>query len=249
MSQNEITPPEELSHLGGGGAGYRQVGRRWAWMMTEPPWGIKEGDRVLDAGCGIGRIAVPLAAVMGESISYEGFDIAPEGIAWCQRAITPQHPTFRFRVADIYNKSYNPGGAVRAGEYRFPYEDDSFDFAFLASVFTHLLPEDVENYVAQLGRVLKAGGRTVISYFLLNEWSLAQIEAGNIQKGPGFPHDRGSYRVQNERLPEAAVAHDEDFVRSLYERHGFEVIEPVRYGAWSGRDEAFRQDIIWATRR
>ena len=91
-------------------------------MLTASPEGLKPDERVLDAGCGIGRIAVPLTEYLDESGGYEGFDIAPEGIAWCRENITPRYPNFRFQVADIYNKSYNPEGSQKADEYEFPYE-------------------------------------------------------------------------------------------------------------------------------
>ncbi len=249
MDSSELSPPEELSHLGGGGKGYRAVGKRWADMLTSPPNGLGTEERVLDAGCGLGRIAIPLAGYLAPSGSYEGFDVAPESIAWCQENITPRYPNFRFQVADIYNKSYNPGGSQRAGEYRFPYEDESFDFVFLASVFTHLLPEDMENYIAQISRVLKNGGRCVVSYFLLNEQSRESIGAGRITQGPCFPYDYGEYRVQNKNIPEVAIAHDENAVRSLYEKYDLKISDPIRYGAWPGREgSVFRQDIIWATK-
>ena len=82
----------------------------------------------------------------------------PKGIAWCQENITPKHPNFRFQVADIRNKEYNSGERFAASEYEFPYEDASFDFVLLTSVFTHLLPNEVENYLSEIQRVLAPGG-------------------------------------------------------------------------------------------
>ena len=64
-----------------------------------------------------------------------------------------------FAHADIANALYNPGGSVRASDYRFPYEDASFDFAFAISVFTHLVQDDAANYIAEAARVLASGGR------------------------------------------------------------------------------------------
>ena len=58
------------------------------------------------------------------------------------------------------------------------------DVAFLTSVFTHMLPEDVEHYLDELARVLKPGGRTLITWFLLlgafvaaNQWLFALVGA------------------------------------------------------------------------
>lgn len=250
MEREGLVPPEGLSHLGGGGGNYTGVGRLWADMLTAPPYGLRPDERVLDAGCGLGRIAVPLTGHLSPRGAYEGFDVAPESVAWCQEKVTARYPNFRFQVADVYNKRYNPGGRHRAEDYRFPYKSGSFDFVFLASVFTHMLPAEIENYLGEIQRVLRPGGRAVISYFLLNAGSLESIEAGRISKGPRFVHDLGGYRVQNPAVPEVAVAHDEGAVRKLHERAGLEILEPVLYGSWFGVHESkFRQDRVWAVKR
>jgi SAM-dependent methyltransferase len=247
MSHEHLRPPEELSSVGGGGRGYEAVGKRWRDMLTSPPEGLAPNERVLDAGCGVGRIAVPLTGYMSSEGSYEGFDIEPQAITWCRENITPSYPNFQFQVADIYNKRYNPGGTQQPYEYRFPYPDDSFDFAFLASVFTHLLPDAVDNYLSEISRVLRSGGRCAISYFLLNEHSIGRIEAGKISKQT-FSHNYSTYRLQNDKVPEAAIAHDENNIRSMYEKHGLRVMEPVKYGSWAGGEGPGRQDVIWAVK-
>lgn len=243
-----VKSPEELSGIGGGGRGYEAVGRRWLSMLTIPPEGLKPDERVLDAGCGIGRIALPLTEYMSREGSYEGFDIEPRAITWCQYNITPNYPNFQFQVADIYNKMYNQRGTQQPHEYSFPYPDDSFDFAFLASVFTHLLPEAVENYIAELSRVLRSGGRCVISYFLLNDRSIESIEAGNISRQT-FSYKYDTYRLQNDKVPEHAIAHDEDSIRGMYEKHGLRMMEPIQYGRWAGGKGPGRQDVIWAIKK
>ncbi len=249
MSHEHLRPPEELSSVGGGGRGYEAVGKRWRDMLTSPPEGLAPNERVLDAGCGVGRIAVPLTGYMSSEGSYEGFDIEPQAITWCRENITPSYPNFQFQVADIYNKRYNPGGTQQPYEYRFPYPDDSFDFAFLASVFTHLLPDAVDNYLSEISRVLRSGGRCAISYFLLNEVSQDYIRSGKIKKGPRFAHDFGTYRVRDREVPEAAVAHNEQVVRRLYEQNGLRILEPIQHGSWAGRKGSMtRQDIIWAVK-
>jgi ubiquinone/menaquinone biosynthesis C-methylase UbiE len=77
-----------------------------------------------------------------------------KGIAWCQQKITAKHPNFRFQVTNIYNPCH---------EYRFPYEDESFDAVFLASVFTYFVPKEMTRYVSEISRVLKKGGRCVMA--------------------------------------------------------------------------------------
>ena len=63
-------------------------------------------ERVLDVGCGAGRVAAPLARYLGPDGSYEGFDNNAERIAWCNEHIAGLHPQMRFSVADVYSGQY-----------------------------------------------------------------------------------------------------------------------------------------------
>ncbi|MGI8739842.1 MAG: class I SAM-dependent methyltransferase [Gammaproteobacteria bacterium] len=243
--------PKEFSKLGGAGKGRDAVGKNWFRILTAELGGLKPHERALDAGCGLGRMAVPLMAYLREPGSYDGFDISPEGIAWCQQHITGRQPNFRFQVADIRNTQYNPKGNQKASEYRFPYQDQSFDLVFMASVCTHLMPDEIRQYLSETSRVLNTGGRCVISYFLLNEASLKRIKAGKLNPPQrSFSHDYGTYRVQNQQVPEAAIAHDEASVRELYNRYGLSITEPIHYGGWAARKSALgvnhNQDLVLA---
>src|SRR5687768_6601621 len=164
-------------YVGGGGAEqYKAVGREQVEWLRDLG-GLKEDDDVLEVGCGIGRIAAPLTQYLRQG-TYRGFDIVPHGIEWCRQRITPRYPNFEFFVADIYNKEYNPGGKQKASEYSFPFPDASFDFVFLTSVFTHMLADDVDRYTAEIGRVLRHGGRCYCTAYLINDAARQSIDRG-----------------------------------------------------------------------
>src|SRR5208283_4898961 len=122
------------------------------------PGGLKADDHVLDVGCGIGRVAIPLIRFLNEKGRYEGFDIVPAGIDWCEDKISQRYTNFNFQLCNVYNKVYHPSGWLHADEYTFPHADESFDFVFLSSVFTHVLPAGLENYLSEISRVMKTGG-------------------------------------------------------------------------------------------
>jgi ubiquinone/menaquinone biosynthesis C-methylase UbiE len=42
----------------------------------------KPDDRVLDVGCGIGRVALHFARFLGEHGRYDGFDAVRVGVDW-----------------------------------------------------------------------------------------------------------------------------------------------------------------------
>ena len=224
---------------------YREVG------------GLHPNDRMLDVGFGIGRKTIPLTRYLDERSVYEGLDIKKAGVEWCSQHITPRRPNFQFRQIDVYNKVYNKKGRYRASEYRFPFPDDSFDFVMLGSVFTHMLPDDVRNYLSEIHRVMARGSRCMISYFLLNEETQRLKAEGvknvsDLAKGIhplDFQFGDGVYRVMDQRVPELAVGYDEQWIRALYADVGL-TTERVDYGSWCGRPEYLSyQDLVLAIKK
>jgi SAM-dependent methyltransferase len=223
---------------------YRAVGDEFLAYFREL-CDLRPQERVLDAGCGCGQMAVPLTTYLDQSGSYEGFDVGPELVDWCRLSISPQYPNFHFARADVYNSTYNPTGAVPPADYRFPYADDTFDFVFAKSLFTHMLPADTENYLREVSRVLRPNGRCLITFFLLNDESRHLLGQG--ASSLDFAYGSGVYRTIDPVTPERAVAYDEAFIHQLFGACRLRIVEPVRYGSWSGRRDALSyQDLVIA---
>jgi len=240
--RDAITPPRRFFF--GRTDGYKEIGEKFRGYFIDLG-GLNPNDRILDAGCGIGRMAVPLTSYLNQEGRYEGFDIVPSSVKWCRKRITPIYPNFHFQHVNLYNKSYNPKGNRNASEFEFPYEDESFDFSFLTSVFTHMLPDDIENYLAEICRVLKSGGTCLITYFLIND--VSRSFADSDAQSRDFKFEKEKYLTINEQTPEAAVAYEESYVRELYDANGLRLKEPIRYGSWCNRSEYLDfQDIIVA---
>jgi SAM-dependent methyltransferase len=244
-----IPPPEALPTYARK-RGFAKVGA--GFLETAVERGLEPDHRVLDLGCGVGRFAVAFAAYTEGRGRYEGLDASVESIATCNAYIAPALQGFRFQVADVFNTHYRPDAEQAAASYRFPFADDSFDFVFSNSLFTHLTPEDFENYLLEIGRVLAPGGRTLNTIFLLNTESLRGIEAGVSRQE--LPHEiaGGIARVKRLDRPEAVIAFDESFARRAHANAGLSIEEPVRYGAWSGRERSGpgfgNKDIVVAIR-
>lgn len=242
--RDALTPPRRLQLIGA--QGFHESGRTFFGYFVELGR-LQPGDRVLDPGCGVGRMAVPLTGYLTTG-SYEGFDIVPKAVRWCQKHITPKYPSFRFHIADVLNKGYNPKGKHDAADYRFPYPNESFDFVLLTSVFTHMLPAGMQNYLSEVSRVLKRGKRCLITYFLLNPESQALIAQGKSHFP--FAYEYGSYRLNDAAVPEAAVAYEERYVLGLFQENGLALVPPVHYGSWCGRRACLDdQDIVVASKR
>jgi len=197
-------------------------------------------------GCGFGRGALALVPYL--TGRYEGFDVDAERIDRCQKNITPQHPNFRFTHVDVFNDAYHDGG-VPASEFAFPYSDDSFDLVFGVSIFTHLLPDDMEHYCAEIRRVLRVGGRLMFSLFLLSPASRAKLAQGGVVADALLENDQGDYSKAYEKA-EDLIAYRQGYVRDVWERTGFE-ITLIRHGNWpewaTGEREDYSQDLIIGT--
>jgi SAM-dependent methyltransferase len=243
-SDHPLVPPENLNFVGGGD--FLAIGNEFLTLFRDLG-GVKPDDRVLDVGCGIGRMAVPLTTYLSAKGSYEGFDIVPHGIEWCTTNISARFPRFKFQLADIRNKWYNANGKVGAGEYRFPFADASFDFVFLVSVFTHLLPGEVENYLSEISRVLKPGGCCFASWFLLNAESLPLIEQGRSTLNLRIPIEGGL--TLNAEAPEETVGYRQEVVAGLYAKHRMDVTPTVNFGSWCGRTEFLSYQDIYVARK
>lgn len=232
-------PPRGLSFVGP--TDFEQTGKDFLELFVEFG-GLRPDDRVLDMGCGIGRMAIPMTGYL-QGGSYRGFDVGKEMIRWCKRRITPEHPNFDFTWAPIHNAKYNPFGTVSALEYEFPYPDDCFDFALATSLFTHMAGGEVRHYLEELGRVLKPNGRAFLTFFLITPEAEAEIDAGRAEFD-FRPDGRGAWTIDS-RLPEEAIAFAVDDTRKMIESAGLTIREPIHHGHWANAPGApTLQDIV-----
>lgn len=251
-----LVPPDEL--VGKIGGWFEGVGNEFLHHFIEK-CGLKSDEKVLDIGCGCGRMAIPLAGYLTPAGSYEGFDIDRDAIDWCKKNITPKFPNFHFLYVDIYNKSYNTKGTIKPNNFKFPYEDSKFDFIFLTSVFTHLMPDDMEQYFREIKRTLKKDGRCFITFFLINPVSMKLVKekkslldfkysiSNSFINRIFYPHKK-YWATDDLSNVDSAVGYDEKYVLELFEKNGL-TIQTVIYGAWSNRPPVSGgsyQDIIIA---
>ncbi len=110
-----------------------------AYAAAVAALGLREGDRVLDAGCGTGRALPPLRAAVGPSGLVLGADLTP---AMLQAAVRAGRD--------------RDGRLVLTDVAALPLRPQSLDAVFAAGLVAHL-PEPGEN-LRELARVVRPGG-------------------------------------------------------------------------------------------
>lgn len=223
-------PPSEKNFVGDGD--FLAVGTeflKWFVRLGE----LAPDERVLDIGCGIGRMALPLTQYL-QSGTYDGVDVAAEGVAWCAERITPHYGNFHFQQLDLAHPLYNPAGARRTEDVRLPFTDGAFDFIFLTSVVTHLTAAETRAYAREIKRLLAPGGRCFMTAFMLNGPARQGLTEGRgmLPFNAASPEPEIYAYADN---PTAAVAFNEDFLLSIFLESGLRRTRRPIYGRWSGR--------------
>lgn len=198
--------------------------------------GLKPDMAIVDLGCGIGRDAFQLLDYLSDAGHYHGVDVTRDSIEWCKRNISANYPNFTFLHADAFNELYNPFGARATRDIRIAMPDGTVDRVVLASVFTHLLEDEVVHYMQEFRRLLKPDGLAYASFFLYTPEAISAAKtAGNTSWTASFECNLGDGVYGNDpTYPRGAVAYTDAAMRRMIEKASLRLVQPYLKGWWSG---------------
>jgi len=159
--------------------------------------------------------------------------------------LEPGLPHFRFTFADVYAGGHNREGVVKADAFQFPFPDSTFDIVIASSVFTHMEADAIENYVTQISRTLKPGGRCFMSIFLFDQEAEAAVAQGTTIFD--FRYALGACLNFDRERPHEGVACRKPWLLDVLKRNSLclDVIEP---GNWRQvRSYEIRQGYVVAS--
>lgn len=140
----------------------------WTW----------QGKRVLDFGCGVGRVLRQFAPE-AEEAEFWGCDLDRPSLDWLEKNLVPPF--------HVFESGEEPG---------LPQDDDSFDLIYAYSVYTHFT-DNWAGWLLEHHRVLREGGllfatflgRGMLEPLTGEEWEEDQIGMNPLMHG--YPWDKG----------------------------------------------------------
>jgi len=168
---------------------------------------LNKGDRLLELGCGVGRIGRELAPKVAH---WEGADISANMLK-----------VARERLAEFPNVGLTE---LTRSNVR-PLPDASFDKAYCVAVFIHMDKEDFCLYLEDLARVLKPGGLLFFDTWNLAHrvgWRRFAVELKPYRDVP--PSERKDVARNQFTTPEE--------VRLFLDHAGFDVVEMFADSPW-----------------
>jgi ubiquinone/menaquinone biosynthesis C-methylase UbiE len=142
---------------------YNLIGENFS-KARERPWEeaqflvrdyLKEGEKILDFGCGAGQWYELFGK---EKVQYFGVDFSKKLIEIAKS----RYPTANFQVIDGFH---------------FPFESEFFDKVYAIAVFHHLPSEKIRVFVLkEIKRVLKKGGILILTVWnLRKKWKAKKL--------------------------------------------------------------------------
>lgn len=167
-------------------------------------------SRILDVGCGQGRLAIGLIRVLGES-TYTGIDVSQDSVQWCKDFIEKEHPSFTFKHLNLYNERYNKAGTKIDEQFQFDIEPASIDIIYLYSVFSHTTEHDMRVYLRDFLRILRRQGKIFFTAF-------AEDNVPDITINPA------NYRLKCSG-PMHIVRYNKPHLFSVFAEYGYSIID------------------------
>lgn len=179
---------------------------------------LKSFNKILDFGCGCGRFLIPLSFKLNPKKLY-GTDIDEEAIKW-------------------FNSNYNSFADLAVNPVLPPtkYSDNTFDFIYSISIFTHL-PEDMQfAWLKELRRITKSKGYLILTTHGENCYKNFSPKVLKKIKEIGFYYI-GYRSLRTEGLPEfyQSAYHSVDYIKRVWSEY-FKIIDIKPAGMGMNQD-------------
>ena len=149
---------------------------------------IKSYNNILDIGCGAGRLALGLLSNNALVEKYIGIDVNHLAINWCNQNINSHNKKYEFFFLNKYNARYAKKNIVNDDVSLLDIEPfkHKYDLVYLYSVFSHLIPKDIIQYLNIFKHILTINGIVYVTAFVNDNIEIYEEnpEYLNLHSGP-----------------------------------------------------------------
>jgi len=114
---------------------------------------IRNGESILEVAVGTGRVFEQIVS-LNKNGHNEGIDLSPEMLARAEKRLRKSYSNYSLKEADAY---------------ALPFANETFDLIISNYMFDLLPEQDFSHVLREFRRVLKSGGRVVITSMTIGE--------------------------------------------------------------------------------
>jgi ubiquinone/menaquinone biosynthesis C-methylase UbiE len=195
-------------------------------ILSASDFALRPGDRVLDFGCGAGRMIRHLRS-QAETSEVWGTDISAEHILWCKRNLSPP---FRF--------------ATTTKVPHLPFEDRSFRLIYCGSVFTHI-DDLADAWLLELRRILTPDGRL---YVTIHDNDTVRLMDSDAAEWLHRVRARKLFRKSKDSFDMISIGRD-DLSQVFYDREYFSHMARSAFEVLSVTPEAYFYQTAYLLKR
>jgi SAM-dependent methyltransferase len=209
---------------------------------------------MLDIGCGVGRMYLAAKPYIQADDTFVGIDISEKSIDTCKKFYADERLSF---VHTAGSNAYYADNDIKNAKW--PIESASKNLITALSVWTHLKESDFRLYLNEVGRVLRPGGRAIVSFFVLDalykpEHKTAATSRFYPQPEDTWIFDESAYESPDwmfpswAEVPEVAIAVREAAFHEALDCAGLKIVS-FYPGQWKDQPGLFFQDIAVLTKK
>jgi len=211
-----------------------------------------QSPHILDIGCGRGFLGIASSFIVKESGTYTGIDINKKAIEFCQKHY--QQKNMDFIYLNHHNPYYNDNKSNLPEPW--PVKENSKNLVTALSVWTHLDEDQSYFYLNEVNRVLKPGGKAIITFFCLDQYYETMLNQSPPYYGkycralPNPPiFNKKAYESNDwfypdwAKVPEEVIAVTREGLETLIKKSGLKIIKEYP-GKWKEIPGLYLQDIF-----